>query len=259
MKATVPPDRPQLDLCFSRSPSGETYLKRQYARFPFHLTRSLGTDDEALVILQALGAGLLQGDSFLASILLEEGAAARVVTQGSTIAHAMPDGAAEQRTVLEIRPGASLTHLPKPLILFPAASVTTSLEIVLHPGASVMWCDAFLSHDVSRDDSRFRFLRSETVLRSPTGGPLMVDRFEIDGRAIDDPGVMSGFAVHAGVGWAGVEWNDELMAEKRADLAACRDVMGGLSRMPNGTGVFARLLAADGVALQQALDALIAG
>ena len=118
--------RPQLDLAFARAPSGETFLARQYAAFPFHVTQPFMREGEATVILQGLGAGFLAGDRFRSRIAAGAGARARVTTQGSTLVHAMPGGGARQTVTLEAEAGALLAWLPRPLILFPGARLAAT-------------------------------------------------------------------------------------------------------------------------------------
>ncbi|MBT6204060.1 MAG: urease accessory protein UreD [Rhodospirillaceae bacterium] len=248
--------RPQLALTFARAPSGETFLRRQYAAFPFHITQPFLDDGQAKLILQSLGAGLVQGDRFVLDIVVEEGARAHVVTQGSTVVHEMSDGDAWQVARLEIMPGAQLVYLPRPLILFPGSRVVTRLEIVLHEGGSVMWCDSYLAHDRKNVGRTFDLLDAETRLLDTAGKNLAVDRFLIGGDTVGEVGVMQGNTVHASLGWAGVGCDDAMAEQLRSALAEPDDISGGISSLPNESGLFGRIVARDGVALQRAFDAL---
>lgn len=259
--------RPQLELTFARAPGGETWLARQYAAFPFHLTRPFRCEDGgAEAILQSLGAGLLQGDDVAAGIVAEAGARATIRTQGASVAHAMTGAApgvaagAAQSVRLEALPGARLAWLPRPLILFAGARVASRLELVLHQGARIAWRDAFLAHDPQGRHSQgchgSAALASETVLRDGGGGILASDRLEIAGPALDDQGATAGFAVHAALGWAGAGCDRALAERVRARLDACPGVFGGVSALPRDAGLFARLLARDGASLQRAFAAL---
>ena len=268
--------RPQLELTFARAPGGETWLARQYAAFPFHLTRPFRCEDGgAEAILQSLGAGLLQGDDVAAGIVAEAGAWATIRTQGASVAHAMTGTGAAQSVRLEALPGARLAWLPRPLILFAGARVASRLELVLHQGARIVWRDAFLAHDPQARDPQDRrsqdrhprgghsqgchgsaALASETVLKDGGGGILASDRLEIAGPALDDQGATAGFAVHAALGWAGAGCDRALAERLRARLDACPGVFGGVSALPRDAGLFARLLARDGACLQRAFAAL---
>lgn len=260
MNTSPPSDAAQLDLCFARAPSGETYLARQYAGFPFHVSRALQLDEEpagmATVVLQSLGAGLLQGDRLTMAIEARAGASAHVTTQGSSVAHAMVREEARQDARIVVRQGAFLEYLPRPMILFPQADVTTSLEIVLHRDATAMWCDGYLAHDPQGHDGRFTRLRAETTLRDGEGTLLALDRFDIDGAVLEEEGVLAGFAVHASLGIAGPDVDGELAALWREALDAMEGVHGGVSSLPGEVGLFCRLLARDGVALREAMLAM---
>jgi urease accessory protein len=249
---------PQLALTFVRAPSGETYLKRQYARFPFHVTQPFHldgrSDGEATVILQTVGAGLVQGDSIDMEVAVETGAHARLITQGLTVAHAMPSDRAAQCARLKVASGARLHFLPRPLILFADADVVTRLEITVGYDAHVLWCDGYLCHDTNDDGGRFRRLDAETVLRGGDGSVLAIDRFVIDGGTPDEPGVLAGFPVHAGIGFHGNADVPLLLNRLTHVLSDDRAIHAGFSALPDGRGLFGRVLARDGVALRRAME-----
>jgi len=256
----LPAAAPQLDLVFERGPTGTTFLRRQYAGFPFHMTRCLVLDEVpagmATVVLQSLGAGLLQGDRVAMAIAAGGGAQVHVASQGSTVVHGMTGGTASQEARLHVAAGAWLEYLPRPMILFPGADVATSLEIVVDDGASVLWCDGYLAHDPQGKGARFTRLAAETVLADRTGRALAVDRFLIGGDILDDSGALGGHGVHAGFGMAGGAADETMAAAWRQVLASLEGVRGGVSALPNEAGLFCRLLARDGVALRAAMHAL---
>jgi urease accessory protein len=245
---------------FERAVSGETFLKRQYAGFPFHMTRSLALDTApagmATVVLQSLGAGLLQGDRLAMAIAVGADASAHVASQGSTVAHAMVREGASLSARLHVAAGGWLEYLPRPTILFPDADVATSLEIDVEEGATVMWCDGYLAHDPREERGRFTRVAAETVLRDGTGRVLAIDRFDIGGTVLDDRGALDRLPVHAGFGMAGWGADDALAGNWRDTLERLGGVRAGVSALPNEAGLFCRLLAMDGIALRGAMLAL---
>ncbi len=248
----------QLGLTFVRAPSGETYLKRQYARFPFHVTQPFyldgKVDGEATVILQTVGAGLVQGDRIEMDVTVRRGASAHLTTQGSTVAHAMLSQHAVQCATLHVEAGARLHYLSRPLILFADADVVTRLEICVEPDAQVLWCDGYLCHDLHEDGTRFSRLDSETILQDPDGRVLAIDRFLISGGVFDEPGVLSGYPVHAGLGFHGKTDLPRMLKRLTASMAVHAAVYAGFSALPHEMGFFGRLLARDGVALRRAME-----
>lgn len=249
MDATFP--SPQLVLSFARAPSGETFLQRQYASFPFHITRPFAVDGGTLVIVQSLGAGLVEGDRFATEIVAGEATSVRIETQGATVAHAMPKSDARQKVRLEVHPGSRLVWQPRPLVLFPGARVSTMLEIVLHEGAEAMWYDAFIPHDAGDPGKRFVFLESETVVRSADGRVLVLDRFRISGEELDEAGITGGMPVHGTFGLIGDALSTTGLAETVASGLSIPDAYAGVSSLPGGTGIMVRVLARDGDALER--------
>ena len=124
---------------------------------------------------------------------------------------------------------------------------------MLHEGAGAVWRDAFLAHDAGGEGG-FR-LEAETILRRPGAQePLALDRYEVDRRAAEEGGAGGPWRVHAAMGWAGEACGAGLAESVRKALAGLDGVYGGVSPLPGGAGLFARLAARDGASLQRALD-----
>ena len=240
---------PQLALAFARAPSGETFLKHQYASFPFHITRPFAVDGETLLIVQSIGAGLVEGDRFVTDIVAGEGTAVRIETQGATVAHAMRGKDARQEVRLEAHPGSRLVWQPRPLVLFPGARVASTLEIVLHPGAEAAWYDAFIPHDDGGQGKRFGCLDSETVVREAGGRILAIDRFRITGDALDEAGTTGGLPVHGTFGRIGGGSGE--LAQSIAPRLEVPGAYAGVSSLPGEAGILVRVLARDGEALER--------
>ena len=244
----------QLALEFARAPSGGTFLKRQYVAFPFHITRPFDDGEGLFVILQSLGAGLLQGDRFAAGIVAGEGAKVTIRTQGATIAHAMPTDDALQHVRLDAYPGSRLAWQPRPLVLFPGARVRTSLEVVVHDGADVMWCDAFLPHDAGDPGAHFTSLESETVVRADDGTLLVLDRVRTSGRDL----ACAGVAVHGTIGLVGGSAAAPGLAESLNEAVAHSGAYAGVSSLPGECGLLVRVLADDGAMLARTVENVVA-
>ena len=251
----------QLDLCFSRGPDGGTYLSRQVVGFPFHMTRPFDLDRSpagmATVILQSVGAGIVQGDRIGMEVEAAENAAAHLTSQASTVVHSMTGGEATQTARVVARTGAFLEYLPDALILFPGSRLTTHLELVVDPGTTLLWCDGYIMHDPKEEGRRFRHLSTETVLKRGED-VVAIDRFRIDGDAMDSDGgaATSGFPIHASFGLVAETDLRALIDDLRGAVTDVEDTYVGVSMLPGEAGVWCRLLARDGVAYRKGLDSL---
>jgi urease accessory protein len=251
----------QLDLRFSAAPDGTTFLSRQIAGFPFHITRPFMLDRTpagmATLILQSVGAGIVQGDRIDMAVEAGRDAAVHLTTQASTIVHGMTQDHATQTARVVVRSGAFLEYLPDALILFPRSHLATRLELVVEPGATLMWCDGAIMHDPKGGEGRFAHLAAETVLTRGDEA-VAVDRFDIDGATMvsDGGSATAGYPIHATFGVAADTDLAALTAALRDAMAGVGACYAGISRLPHDAGVWCRLLARDGVAHRKGMEAL---
>ena len=134
--------RGRLELTFARDPSGRTYLRGQYASYPYHVCRplSFGGDPQgmATIYLQSSAGGIFRDDRLREHIVAEEGAAAHVTTQASTIVHSMDRGDARQEVLIEAAAGSFIEVLPDPFILFPQSRFASDVRVRAHETATVV-------------------------------------------------------------------------------------------------------------------------
>ena len=190
----------RLALAFARAPDGRTYLKQQFASYPFHICRPFHIDKGAArgmatLYLQSCSGGLYSDEKLATEIDLGEGAEAHVTTQASTIVHKGTYGAAEQKARITVAPGAHLEYLPDPVILFPGARLKSSQKLVLADGASAILFDSFLAHDFREDGGVFDRFENEIGIFTPDGRPQVIDRFRILRQRGFKPAVLEAWVV----------------------------------------------------------------
>ena len=268
MARAASPDRShvtkgRVEAFFAADADGRTYLARQYASYPFHLCRAQYLDpdqpDMASLYLQSSAGGLFSGDRLALSLTTEASARAHVTTQASTIVYRMEAGEAQQTAALEVGPDSLLEYLPDPAILFPQARFRSRLSLRLAAGARAIVGEFFLPHDPGGAAEPFGYYESETRVADPGGDLLALDRFRVTGAEVNartlganGPFLMQGTLLVLGEGLE----IDSMLEGLRRQLAAQPMVYGGISTLPNGAGVWARLLAAEGVGLTSAMSGL---
>ncbi|HYB44862.1 MAG TPA: urease accessory protein UreD, partial [Candidatus Methylomirabilis sp.] len=253
---------PQVALAFDRDAAGATFLARRFTTYPVFCAAAFSLDrvprGMLTVILQSISGGLYEDDRLAASIAAASGAAAHVTSQAGTVAHAMPHGG-EARHALTIRAaaGSFVEYLPDPLILLPTSSVRTRVEVSAEVGSTVIFGEAFLSHDPESRGRPFRSLASETSLRRPGGPPLLLERFAISGGEADTAwrALLPRPAAAQGTLWV---CSPHPAASLALALGTALDQVPGLcagaSVLPGNAGAIARLLAADTVALRRGFE-----
>lgn len=258
----VPSRAGRLEIGFARDPDGATYLRHQYAAYPFHICRTRQVEGDppgmATLYLQSVSGGIYSGDRLKIGLETDAGTRAHVTTQASTVVHGMEAGSAEQFVTLVAGSGALLEFMPDPLILFPHARLETRLRILCDPAATVLTADAFMFHDPKETGEPFGFLDSTLEVVEIGGALLARDRFRLEGATFAQarPGIMGGYRVHATfLALDQARPVDALLVPLRAALDDVPGIYAGASALPRGCGVWARLLAADGASARAGLQA----
>lgn len=257
LRSSTPQSVLQAEIAFSRAPAGRTYVSHGRVAYPFHLGRTLELPGDppgmTSVYLQSCSGGLFEHERIAAHFTAQAGAMAHVTTGASNIVHTMPVGEAQQTLRLTAHEGALLEYLPEPTILFPDARLKNRLSIELADDAVCISGDALLLHDPRAGGARFDWLETTTEVRDSGGRLLACDRQRVAGRdfARPLPGVIGRWHVQGTLMFAlrGARI-DALLESVRAALSDIPDLYAGASRLPNGCGVWARLLAADAIALR---------
>jgi urease accessory protein len=252
-------------LQFSAAEDGVTHIAKQFAPYPFHVCRPFFVSGDphgmATVYLQSCAGGIFEHDRLALTVHADPQSKVHVTTSASTIVHSMPSGSAQQAVNLIADGDSQLEYLPDPMILFAGAAIATRINVMLHEGAQVMLSDAFLLHDYNNEGNAFNELRSEILIRDPSNRVLVRDRLHASGITILAalPGVTGRYSAQACFMYLARGATAELVSQLRAELDACDDIYAGVSLLPNGAGLFSRVLATDGVALRAAQHCLWSG
>ena len=254
--------RGRLDIAFARDPSGRTYIRRQYASYPYHVCRPLSFAGDpagmATIYLQSCAGGIFRDDRLRERIVAEEGAAAHVTTQASTIVHSMDRGDARQEVLIEAAAGSVVEFLPDPFILFPQSRFASDLRICVLERATVVVADSLICHDPSGVGAMFDRFQGDLRVEDPQGRLLTLDRFRTAGAIVADhwPGITGAFAAQGGLFVIQRQGaSSALVGALRNATADIADVYAGASELPNGCGAWLRVMAADGVGLRAAMTA----
>jgi urease accessory protein len=250
----------RLDLAFAADGDSRTYLRRQYASYPFHVCRVHYHDKDhpglATLYVQSCSGGIYEDDRLDVTLSTAQGAEAYVSTQAATVVHSMPSGSAQQRVRIECEARSYLEYLPDPQVLFPGSRCRSEIAVRLSGNAVAVVSDSFLCHDPAGQNEMFSAYFSEIVVENETGKTLAVDRLKIDGQAFREscPGTSGSFAAQATMIIAGLDFPMSGVTAELQKIKLDRDeAVIGFSQLPNSAGVLVRVLAADGAALKLAL------
>ena len=246
---------------FGRAPDGRTFIKRQFASYPFHVCRPhiYAGDPEGMVTLylQSLSGGIYEDERLSLAIAAEPGTRAHVTSQASTIVHSMETGRAGLEVFLDAHEDSFVEYLPDPMILFPGARLSSTLKVRRHETATVICADAFLAHDPEGGDRIFDCLDSRLDVEDLEGRLLARDRFVLTGerhwqRAAKESRHNALATVFV---LTGTDDPEPILGAVRGALAELPEAYAGASLLPNHCGLWARILTPDGVSLRTAMHA----
>lgn len=251
----------RVEIEFGRAPDGKTFVKRQFACYPFHLCRphSFAGDPEGMITLylQSLSGGIYEGERLSLAIAAEAGTCAQVTSQASTIVHSMETGEADLAVSVDAHEGSLVEYLPDPLILFPGARLSSTLKVRRHRTATVICADAFLAHDPEGRDRIFDCLDSRLEVEDMEGQLLARDRFVLTGEMHRQRTARE--SRHAALATVFVlTGNDDplpILDAVRSALAVLPEAYAGASLLPNDCGLWVRILTPDGASLRTAMHA----
>jgi len=250
----------RLDLEFAADADARTYLRRQYARYPFHVCRVQFQDPDipglGTLYLQSCSGGLYEDDRLDVTLAMREHAEAHVSTQAATVVHSMPMGSAEQRVRIQCETRSYLEYLPDPQILFPGSSCRSAISIRLCGNAVALVSDSFLQHDPAGKDGTFSAYVSEILIENAAGEALALDRLKIDGRSFQGcrPGISGSFAAQGTLIIASTDFSRRGISDEIQKIGIdYSEAAIGSSQLPKSAGMLVRVLAADGAALKRAM------
>jgi urease accessory protein len=254
VEAGLSPRQSRAEFRFERRDGERTHLARNYAAYPFHVTRPLyfdaGWPELPTLLLQSASGGLFQGDRLSLEVSVGEGAAAHVTTQSATKVHSMERGHAVHATRLKVETGGHLELIADATILFPDCHVETTTTLSLAEGASAIIADSFLWHDPKAGGApTFALMAASVEARRDTGRLLMLDRYRI-ARPAGDKSTRAFWSEHKAQGtlyaFAPKRDINALVESLRAALQGIEGCYAAVSALPNGAGAYVRALAPEG-------------
>lgn len=278
-------EKVQVDLRFTRSPAGSSYLSRQLAGYPYHVGRLLkksGTPEHmAVTFLQCTSGGLFEHDRIRLCLHAEPGAVAQVRHAAATVVHSMTTGLAQSQVEIKVEAGAYLEYAANATILFPQASLVNRVDLTVHAGGMAVVSEAYLTHAPSLKageayQAAFDRLDASTTVYTERGKLLMRDRLVLSGELLQRKlsGITAGFDTHGGIyivmpGHSAADYAElaDIVAQATASVVAqdigmasvdASQVYAGSGALPNACGVFVRVLAKGSEPLRQVVDAVTA-
>jgi urease accessory protein len=212
----------------------------------------------AFIFIQQSGDGYVQGDRYRIDIDCATGAAAHVTTQAATKVFGARQNFATQLVNLDAASGAVLEYLPDPVVPCRGSRLFQRICVTADAQSTVILGETLLPGRVAHDEAHvYDLYWGETEVRRPDGSLLFADVLRMNPAGGQHPKsigllgtndvVAALYVISSQMDHAGV------VALLRPALAACPEVVVGVSELPNECGVVARMLGRRSKTVQNAL------
>ncbi|HEX8835125.1 MAG TPA: urease accessory protein UreD [Abditibacteriaceae bacterium] len=241
---------------------GQTQIARSYASAPLKIARAFPLDDGKIgVCVMDSSPGMLAGDCYEFDWRLEPGARVFLTNQSFTKVHPSRERPCSQIQKIAIASDALLELLPEPVTLYSDAALTSTSEIDIESGGTLLLSDILCAGRVARGEV-FEFESWRSRLRVRYDGELVFANQSILQPRCHDPRSHAGWGDSTYLGnlylftdtLSAPLWN-ELLTQLRDVLELFPTVRGGASLLERH-GLAVSLLGARAYDLQQVVHAL---
>lgn len=241
--------------------AGVTRAVRQFHRTPLYVLQPIHLDEHrpgmAFIYLQHQGDGLLQGDRYRLDLEVAQGAEVHVTTQAATKIYRMDAGFAAQQVHLTAAAGSFLEYLPEPVMPYAGSRYLGETTVTVHPEATVLYAETLLPGRLARGEwHAYDVFDARTRVRRPEGEQLALDALSFAGpnRRPGTPARLGGYGVIATFfALAPAGRADGLQAALLPLLQEAGDVVAGVSILPFGAGVVARVLGPSSIPVRRVI------
>lgn len=249
-----------LELTF-RSIAGATRLTDHFQQFPLQVLRPVYLDrsrpDMAFVYVLSQG-GTVQGDRVRIDARCTTGAAAHITTQSAAKLYRMERNYATQLVYLTAEAGSCLEYLPDPMIPFRDSRFYGRTALTFHPTATVIIGETLLPGRVAYGEHHdYAAYLSRVEARSDDGQLCFSDTLDLSRHcgAPHSPGRLGSHSVLATLFVVTRQIPSRTLSDRlHGCVAACPDVFGGASELPNACGAWVRVFGATSAAVAHAFQ-----
>ncbi len=248
----------ELRLCFSLR-NGRSILSDMYRRAPLMVQRALYWDEfmpeMPICSILSVGGGILQGDRYTIDIKAEKNSFGYVHTQSANRIQAMNANYASQHQILEVEEGAYLEYLPDINIPYKNARFISQTDIKVHPTATLIYSESWISGRKHHNDERFEFdlLSLSTTVTDDQDTVLFKEKLLIEPEKmpIRYASMMGKYDVFSNViVITPKETADRIVARVSERFEEFGDVAWGVSRLPDNKGLMFRAVGVESYHVQ---------
>lgn len=213
----------------------ETYLREMRFTAPYKVLSPFKRDDGSIeVMILAVSAGIMEGDTQQIELETEPGAVMECTSQSFEKIHKMNEGYAKRETQIRVADDSTLIYRPLPVIPFAQSDFVSRTEIHLAGAQSRMIYQEILSCGRSASGERFAYRRYDARILVRREGKLVYRencRFDPNRYEMEEVGMFEGHSHLANLLVFGMmeAVDEERKNQIREMLENDQEICGGLS------------------------------
>jgi urease accessory protein len=180
---------PQLQLTMGCDRNFQSFALKQYAAYPFRLSRCFYLDRDApqraYLYLMNAAPGLFAGDDIAMELRLNAHSQLYLTDQASQKLHSMPSPGTSAQVNQQVVIGekACLEYVPEPIILYADGELKQRSQITLHPKGQLFWSEIILPGRLAHQEFYdFRQYDNRLQVTAPDGTLLFTDAMVLAGQ-----------------------------------------------------------------------------
>ncbi len=245
-----------LDIVFRKKSSGKTYVAKQYFKLPLQVLPAFYQDDDGCAFLYLLNpsGGILQNDTLLTDLLVEEDAKALVTTPSNNKFYKMDSGHATLINNITVKEGGEMEYLPEHNVPFAMSKTYQETTFYLDKKATLISFDMVTSGRKARGEN-FLYDIYSTKTKIYVDGDLKVyeyGKLEPEKRDVHSTGVLEGNTINASVYFYNENLKEETLEKINTMLKTKETLMGGVTIVNEGLGIV-RILGSDILEIQETM------
>lgn len=225
----------------SQSGRAETYLKEMSFTAPYKVLSPFKREDGSIeVMILAVSAGIMEGDTQQIELETETGAVMECTSQSFEKIHKMNEGCAKRETQIRAADDSTLIYRPLPVIPFAQSDFVSRTEIHLAGVKSRMIYQEILSCGRSASGERFAYRRYDARIQVRREGKLIYRencRFDPKCYEMEEVGMFEGHSHLANLLLFGIKIDEERKSQIREMFEDDPEICGGLSTTAYGDTV----------------------
>ncbi len=245
-----------LDIVFRKKTSGKTYVAKQYFKLPLQVLPAFYQDDDGCAFLYLLNpsGGILQNDTLLTDLLVEEDAKALVTTPSNNKFYKMDSGHATLINTIKVEKGGEMEYLPEHNVPFAMSKTYQETKFYLDKGATLIAFDMVTSGRKARGEN-FLYDLYSTKTKIYVDNQLKVyeyGKLEPAKRDVHNTGVLEGNTINASVYFYNENLEEKTINKINKMLETKENVIGGVTVVDKGLGIV-RILGSDILEIQETM------